>query len=549
MRGRSFGDKDDRTRALADFDRAIKLEPNEGEHYSTRAQYLQSAGEYERALEDFAQAIRLSPRNPDSLNGRGLLWSDLEEYEKAVADYAAAIAIRPTLSTAFSNRGRAYGELGDRRNALADFEKAIALDPKYFIHYVHRARFFRLSGDHDRALSDANKAVEASPVASAYLSRAQVWQSRGDLRRALDDANEAVRRESGSIWAKLRRGVIHRELGDYDRALADLNDMLQRYPFDAEGYLERGRVHEKRGDIARARADYDKSLKERGARAKSAHADARNALAALDGKPVAPVNTVAALPPPVVAALPLPVMSLPGVKREERRVALVIGNSAYRHTAPLTNPGRDARAVTASLRAIGFQSVITVNDATRESLIAALRSFSREAEKADWAMVYYAGHGIEIGGVNYLVPVDARLEADRDAPLETITLEQVLVSLESARKIKLVVLDACRDNPFASQMRRTVATRSIGRGLGRIEPEGATLVVYAAKHGQTALDGDGDNSPFASALTRRLATPDVEINKVFRLIRDDVMDATGGRQEPFTYGSLPGREDFFFVSK
>jgi len=140
----------------------------------------------------------------------------------------------------------------------------------------------------------------------------------------------------------------------------------------------------------------------------------------------------------------------------------------------------------------------------------------------------------------------------------------VMAALQGARKLKLVVLDACRDNPFTPQMQRTTtvadaaasppvvggasATRSIGRGLGEVKVSGASLVVFAAKHGQTALDGEGGNSPFAIALVQRMATPGVEINKIFRLVRDDVMEATAGRQEPFTYGSLPGREDFFFVA-
>jgi uncharacterized caspase-like protein len=177
-----------------------------------------------------------------------------------------------------------------------------------------------------------------------------------------------------------------------------------------------------------------------------------------------------------------------------------------------------------------------------------LRSFSALAEGADWAVVYFAGHGIEVGGVNYLIPVDAKLTNDRDVQFEAISLDQIMTTVEGARKIKVVILDACRDNPFAAQMRRTVATRSIGRGLSRVEPEGASLVVYAAKHGQTALDGAGSNSPFADALTKRIAAPGIEISKLFRLVRDDVLEATAGRQEPFTYGSLPGREDFYFVA-
>jgi uncharacterized caspase-like protein len=181
-------------------------------------------------------------------------------------------------------------------------------------------------------------------------------------------------------------------------------------------------------------------------------------------------------------------------------------------------------------------------------------------------VVYYAGHGIEVNGVNYLVPVDAKLASDRDVLFEAMPLDQVMAAIDGARKLKLVVLDACRDNPFASSAGsvpaaaavaaapandgvRSVRTRSLGKGLGELKVQGASLVVYAAKHGQTALDGEGENSPFAVAVVQRIATPGVEINKLFRLVRDDVMEATAGRQEPYTYGSLPGREDFFFVSK
>jgi uncharacterized caspase-like protein len=174
------------------------------------------------------------------------------------------------------------------------------------------------------------------------------------------------------------------------------------------------------------------------------------------------------------------------------------------------------------------------------------------------------GHGIEVGGVNYLVPVDAKLAVDRDVEFEAVPLDRIMTALEGAKKLKLVLLDACRDNPFAPSMRRTappavaenrstaggvITTRSVGRGLADVKVSGATLVVYAANGGQVALDGEGDDSPFAVAVIQRMATPGVEINKVFRLVRDDVMEATAGRQEPYTYGSLPAREDFYFVQK
>lgn len=121
---------------------------------------------------------------------------------------------------------------------------------------------------------------------------------------------------------------------------------------------------------------------------------------------------------------------------------------------------------------------------------------------------------------------------------------------EGAKKLRLILLDACRNNPFVNQIQRSVASRSIGRGLAQVEPDAGMLVVYSAKHGQVALDGEGGaNSPFVSALVKRLATPQIEIRKLFDLVRDDVMAATGRQQQPFSYGSVPGAEDFYFLTK
>jgi uncharacterized caspase-like protein len=200
------------------------------------------------------------------------------------------------------------------------------------------------------------------------------------------------------------------------------------------------------------------------------------------------------------------------------------------------------------LRRAGFESVSLVLDSTREKMLDELRAFAARVETADWGVVYYAGHGIEQQGTNYLIPVDARLASDRDIQFEAIALDQVLAAVEGARKLRLVILDACRDNPFLNRMRLTVATRQIARGLSRIEPGSGTLVVYAAKQGQVALDGPNEHSPFTTAFLKWVLTPEVEVNKLFRLIRDDVLDATSGAQEPFAYGSLSGHEDYFFVT-
>jgi uncharacterized caspase-like protein len=231
------------------------------------------------------------------------------------------------------------------------------------------------------------------------------------------------------------------------------------------------------------------------------------------------------------------------------RVALVIGNAKYESVGELPNPKGDADAVAAALTKIGFQKVIVRHDLGRQGLLAALREFEEAADKADWAVIYYAGHGIELGGLNYVIPVDARLRADRDVTDEAIPLERVMSSVQRTRKLRLVILDACRDNPFLTKMQRVLASRSIGRGLADVEPDGGILVAFAAKGGQTASDGTaGQRSPYVQAFLHHLQTPQLEIGLFFRRVRDDVLKATNRKQEPFIYGSLPG-ENFFFVAK
>ena len=237
--------------------------------------------------------------------------------------------------------------------------------------------------------------------------------------------------------------------------------------------------------------------------------------------------------------------TVPPQATAERRVALVIGNGAYANAPRLANPGRDAEALATSLKHAGFSSVELARDLRRDQLIDALKIFARKAANADWAVIYFAGHGIEVGGMNYLVPVDARLTSDRDIAFEAIPFEQVLQAIDGAHKLRIAILDACRDNPFLNTMTRAMASRSIGRGLAPIEPPRATLVAYAARHGQMALDGDGGHSPYVTALIKNLETPGLEISLLFRKVRDDVLAATSNEQEPFTYGSLPS-EAFYF---
>ena len=225
----------------------------------------------------------------------------------------------------------------------------------------------------------------------------------------------------------------------------------------------------------------------------------------------------------------------------EKRVALVIGNGSYGHHAGLPNVPNDAAAMAALFKAAKFNNVEIKSNLGVAELRRVLREFSGNAAAADVAVLFFAGHGIEVDRTNYLIPVDARLATDLDVEDETVSLDRVLQLLEPAKRLRLVILDACRENPFAGSMKRTSATRSVGRGLGRVEPTTSnTLVAYAAKAGAVAADGRGANSPFTSALVKHLLTPGLDLRLAFGHVRDEVLASTGNKQEPYLYGSAGG---------
>jgi hypothetical protein len=222
---------------------------------------------------------------------------------------------------------------------------------------------------------------------------------------------------------------------------------------------------------------------------------------------------------------------------EAKRVALVIGNSAYKSVAPLENPGNDANDVGAAFERLGFE-VLKVKDGTFDGMRRGLLDFARKARGSEIAIVFFAGHGMEVGGENYLIPVDAELKADVDVDHEAISLKTITPLVENASRLGVVILDACRNNPFAAKMQRTVRTRAVSRGLAAVEPTGNVLIAFAAREGTTAADGVGRNSPFSASLLRHIETPGLEITFLFRNVRDDVLDATRRAQLPFVYGSL-----------
>ncbi|MEO8317388.1 MAG: caspase family protein [Bradyrhizobium sp.] len=219
------------------------------------------------------------------------------------------------------------------------------------------------------------------------------------------------------------------------------------------------------------------------------------------------------------------------------RVALVIGNGAYEKVPLLPNPTRDAAAIGDSLSRLGF-TVTRLKDATASAMRKSIIEFGRAAVGSEMAVVFYAGHGMEVGGENWLIPVDAELRSDTDVENEAVSLKGITLQVGKASQLGLVMLDACRNNPFSAKMQRSLNTRSVSRGLASTEPTDNVLVAYAAKDGTVANDGDGKNSPFTKALLRHLEVPGLEITFMFRAVRDEVMTETRREQQPFVYGSL-----------
>lgn len=520
--------------AAVDYDAAIKADPSNAYAHGSRAWVHGEKRQHGLAVERYTQAIRLKPDEADYYNGRGWVYLELYDYARAKADLDRALAINAEHGLALFNRGRVFMELGQMDKALADLNAAERAKADTLLVPVYRGWVFNFKGDYARAIAEFQKALPTLPDdAGAYNGQCWAHAHKLEFDKAIPLCDRAVALDPDGYEVLHTRAVAKFRMGTHGVALADFDQAIKLKPDSASVYADRGQVHEARGDRARAIADYQKAI---GLPSTGYYDDITKAEALRR-------LTAFATAAPQAAAAPQPKPETPQVP--ERRVALVIGNADYKNVPALLNPKNDARAVAATLKRLGFDPVVEQYDLTRPAMTKVLQSFGELADNADWAVIYYAGHGIEVGGVNYAIPVDAALKVSTHVDDEGVSLERVMATVGNAKKMRLVILDACRDNPFVPKMRTVGATRSVGRGLGRIEPPPGVLVAYAARDGFTAMDGETGNSPFASALVEHLEEPGVEINLLFRKVRDRVFTNTRGRQEPYTYGSLPAQQFFF----
>jgi len=231
----------------------------------------------------------------------------------------------------------------------------------------------------------------------------------------------------------------------------------------------------------------------------------------------------------------------------EKRVALVVGNSKYAEATPLPNPVNDANAIATALKGAGFEVILGL-DVDKRAFDTKVRNFAELIEDADVAAFFYAGHGLQVAGRNYLIPIDARLSSERDLDFDAVSLDLVLKQMELGRadKTNIVFLDACRDNPFVRNLARSMGTRSgsLGKGLAQVETGVGTFIAYSTQPGNVALDGTGQNSPFTSALAKHVSESDRDLTSVMIEVRKDVLAATGGKQVPWDHSALTG--EFYF---
>lgn len=523
LRGSSYNSTTDRDKAIADFMRAIELDPGTSDAHVAQGLIHMVRNEKDKALAEYGEALRLDPKNARAWNNRGSVYSRDGDTERAIADYTEALKVDPRYLIAYTNRGSIFSRKAEYDRAMADFDEALKIDPQSVTALMHRGAAYGNKGDYDRAIIDFNAVLKINPShPSAYNERGLAFMRKGDKDKAFADYQTAIRINPKLATAYNNRGLVYLARGDQPRALADFNEAIRLSPNSLLFYSNRGSLFSSRGQNEQALADFNKVLQLPAFTPadKQRQEVVRGRIARLKETPVAPIK--------------------------HKRVALVIGNGNYANASALTNPINDAKSFAAALRRLGFTQVVEDYNSTRERMGQLLKDFGDQAEGSEWAVVYFAGHGLELNGNTYLVPTDAQLKRDTHVDDEAVVLSKVMAKVDAAKSLGLVILDSCRNNPFVNRMTRSAgATRSISAGLAPIEPDGNVLVAYSARHGTVAEDGNGEHSPFTEALLRYIEEPGLEINFLFRKVRDDVRKQTERRQEPYLYGSL-GSEPIFF---
>ena len=577
--------------ALADLQTALQFEQTSSRIFLVRGRAYHEQGLLGEAIADLRRASELSASAPPLVElGRAL--TDHGDLAAAQAAFNRAIELDPKDPWARAGRAMVFALAGDGDRGLADSNEAIRLSDNHALAFVARGTVYysakgdlpKALGEFATALSIARSSQSPTVLARVLIARGRANWKKNDLKAAERDFNEALSIAPGR-WDALRgRGIVRYSAQNNALAIADLNEALAQNKSSAEAYAYRGFARQANGDT-QVTDDFTAALNayELDSDGRAAKDEVRRQLTAA-GQPIPPTaprgvarqssvpplrppaetpaerrapvpgpidppppasrtstsTPATTAPPPTKADTPRPPVETterrpPAVVAAGERVALVIANADYGAAGRLDTVIEDARAMVRRLEAMGF-TVIQDRDANRASFEELLGEFSTRSRGAEWALVYYAGHAMGIGGRNHLLPVDVAFRTAADAARETVPLERVIAAASGARR-RMIMIDAGRANPFAERLVRAGETRVVTGGPVTTEGRGA-LVVYSAGTGEQVGERTGQLGFFAAALTGGLDRPGVRVDAMLAEVVADVVRQSGGRQHPVSAGSV-----------
>ncbi len=494
--------------------------------YNNRGLAYNAKGEHDRAIQDYDEALKLDPDKASTYNNRGVAYGDKRDHDRALQDFNEAIKREPDNTLYYRNRAQEYEGTKEFELAIADFDRAIKLKPREasyydercFAHFEWAASKFPAGEARERkldeAIRDCDQAINLKPdSADAYETRARVNNFRDQYDRAISDISEAIRLERGSNFVHyLFRGIFYERKGDYEHAVEDYTSAIALEPNSSSVFLYRCQAHMKKGrasDIDLAMADCERAVKlsPDWIDAKEGFSRARSAKEAL--------------------------LAQANAKGTGAHIALVIGNSTYLAAPPLPNARNDAEDVAKELEKLGYKIYgYPKTDFTKSEMTLVMEDFKKASVGAAAAVVWYSGHGqqmTEEGSEvpnDWVVPVDAKISKRAEVAPNAIRLDTLKIAVLAAKQLRMVVIDACRNNPFYTGTRAT-------RGMGRSPPTPGVLLIQSTQPGNIAQDGDGRNSPFAQAFLaemRKGAKRDVR--QLMSGVQGGVMGLTKGDQKP-----------------
>jgi Flp pilus assembly protein TadD len=540
--------------AVAACTRLIELGKAKGDalylHHNNRGGAYQSIGtssDHYRAIDDFTAAIHLDAKLPFAFINRGISWAMVGAYDRAIDDFAQALRIDPKNARAYNNRGGAYRDRGEFDRALADFNKAIALDPKLGDALFNRGTVFLQKEDYNRAIADYTAVIRQSPRDILALAvRGRAWSGKDDLGRAKADYEAALAvpaedersRAVQEAVRELLRALLDRRAAIEEEAQRSKQAPLEKAAQEKQAALEKQIAQQKQAALEKqAAAERKQAAQKQAALEKEATAEKKAA------------EKQAALQKSAPSAAKPELIDTP---QRTDRIALVIGNAAYLPSlGALTNPSNDANDVAKALQQLGFVVWQRI-DLGHVEMKEVLTRFALAARDVETAVVFFAGHGFQYGGTNYLAPIDAPI-TDDSSIANHVSLDWMMGSLKAERGFRILIIDACRNNLAVEQAasREVPDTRSIfvKRGLSPVTitttwTGGGMLVAFATLPGDVAADGAGRNSPFTHALVKHLPTPGLELRHLFVRVRADVVLVTSNTQIPQVSDALNGEYVF-----